>query len=509
MKKYNDLYKLILILSFSTIISLVLRNLDFHESNFILIYVLGVLFISKYSEKYIYGVISCFLSVILFNFFFTEPYFSLRTYRKDYPLTFLVMLFASIITSMQTIKLKKEIKKTNEREKSIKLLYEFSKEIISIGNRKDLVDFASRQIGTFIKKSCIVILANNLKEVDEEKIFSYDFTDNIEIFNIESERKKIEKLLIKSKYDKKDFLNYPVEYFPIYKEEECVGIIGILNVENKEITNEEKVFFDSIIILLSIAIEKEILYEKQRNTKIEFEKEKMKSNLLRSISHDLRTPLASIIGSTTAILDNSLLSEKVKIELLTNILDDANWLLNVLENILNMTRIEEGKLILNKSLELVSDLVSEIATRTNKIIKNHIFVVEINCEDMFINLDPYLFIQLVNNLIDNAIKYTPEKTIIQLIIYKDEENIYFEVRDNGLGIKLEDINNIFERFYRGKENSKADNRGLGLGLSICKSIAIAHGWKLEVYNNNSSGATFKLSIKIGEINGFKNININS
>ena len=129
-----------------------------------------------------------------------------------------------------------------------------------------------------------------------------------------------------------------------------------------------------------------------------------------------------------------------------------------------MTRIEEGKLILNKSLELVSDLVSEIATRTNKIIKNHIFVVEINCEDMFINLDPYLFIQLVNNLIDNAIKYTPEKTIIQLIIYKDKENIYFEVRDNGLGIKLEDINNIFERFYRGKENSKADNRGLGLGL---------------------------------------------
>lgn len=500
MKKYlSDFIKLMIFIFISTFLASIFRILGFHESNFILIYVLGVVMTSRYTDGYFFGILSSVFSVLAFNFFFTEPYYSLRAYRDDYPLTFVVMLIVAFVTSMQTTKLKKLMKKSVESEKSIKVLYELNKGLLQIKNKKELIEFASKNISKILKRSVIMISVDEKEKIEYESIFSYENDQNASLFGIISE-KELQKHTIELKtklgFGTELFNNNSITYIPILKSNLCLGLLGIHFWDKKRLLPEENSTLDAIITLVTSALDREILYERQKNTNLEIEKERLRANLLRSISHDLRTPLTSIVGSVSTILDKKdiNLSEDKKNELLENILEDAIWLINSSENILSMTKIEEGKLILNKNYELVSELLFEVIHRANKIIKTHKLKLLQKDEDVFINVDALLIVQLLYNLIENAVKYTPENSEIELINYTDENKVYFEVCDNGNGIPSEDMEKIFQRFYRSETNSRAEKRGLGLGLTICKSIANAHNGELTVFNNELGGATFKLAL---------------
>lgn len=498
-KSLSDFIKLIIYIILATFLASIFRTLDFHESNFILIYVLGVVLTSRYTEGYFFGIISSIFSVLAFNFFFTEPYYSLRAYRDDYPLTFLVMLIVALITSWQTTKLKKEMNKSIENEKSIKVLYELNKSLLKIKNKKELIEFSSKNISNIIKRNVILISLTNKEEIEYESIFSYENDPNATLFTISSER-DFQKNAVQSKkrlgFGSNIHSTNSITYIPLVKSDACLGLLGIHFPDKEDLLAEENSMLEAIIVLLTSALEREILYEKQKNTSLEAEKERLRANLLRSISHDLRTPLTSIIGSVSTILDDKdiFLPDDKKNELLQNILDDATWLINSSENILSMTKIEEGKLILNKNNELVSELLFEVVHKINKIIKTHKLTLIQDNEDVFINVDALLIIQLLYNLIENAIKYTSEDSEIKLINYTDETKVYFEVCDNGKGIPIEDLDKIFQRFYRSEVNAKAEKRGLGLGLTICKSIAKAHDGDLIAFNNESGGATFRLTL---------------
>ena len=516
MVKYlSDFIKLVIFIIFSTILASIFRNLDFHESNFILIYVLSVVVTSRYTEGYFFGIMSSIFSVLAFNFFFTEPYYSFRTYRDDYTLTFLVMLIVAFITSMQTAKLKKEMKKSIDREKSIKVLYELNKSLLQVKNKKELIEISAKNISKILKRSIIIISLNDKEEEEFESIFPYENDPNISLFKIISEKKLqnyTAKIKDKTGFGTKFFNNSLIRYIPILKSNVCFGVIGIHFLDKKDLLPEENSSLEAIIILLTTALDKELLYEKQKNVTLEIEKERLRSNLLRSISHDLRTPLTSIIGSISTITNNEgiNLSEDKKNELLQNVLEDATWLINSSENILSMTKIGEGKFLLNKNYELVSEILLEVMNKARKIAKTHKLELEQTEEDIFINIDGLLIIQLLYNIIENAIKYTPEYSIIKLINYVDEDKIYFEVWDNGEGIPEEDLEKIFNRFYRSGKNSKAEKRGLGLGLTICKSIAKAHNGELIAFNNEEGGATFRFTLnKERKINGNKTLSFNN
>ncbi len=501
---YSDLIKLIIFIFISTLLASIFRLLNFHESNYILAYVLVLVILSRYTKGYFFSILSSVFSVLAFNFFFTEPYYSLRTYREDYPLTFFVMLIVASITTLQTTKLKKEMQKSIEKEKSINLLYEINKELLKINSKKELAKFSSKTIAKILKKNSFILLLdiNGNTEYRESVIWDSEekkdiFFDSIQKQNQEKAIREKRKLnFIFDNSEEKEII-----YIPMLKNDKCLGLLGIKKGRYFSFSKDEKSTLEAVIILLISAIDRENLYEIQKNSSLEVEKERLRSNLLRSISHDLRTPLTSIIGSVSTILDKEKihLSEKIKEELLQNILEDATWLVNSSENILSMTKIQEGKFILNKNLELVSELLFEVIMRGKKIAKNHKLELVQKCEDIFINVDALLIIQLLYNLIENAIKYTRENSVIKLIAYSDLENVYFELMDNGDGIPQEDLDKIFDRFYRSSENANAEKRGLGLGLTICKSIAIAHDGHLTAYNNTNGGATFKLSLKKEEI----------
>ena len=262
----KNIIKTLLIIAVFTFFSVIFRNLGFHESNIIIVFVLAVLFVSKFTDGYIFGIIGSIIGVLSFNFFFTEPYYSLRTYREDYPLTFLVMLIVAIITSTQTTKIKKEKNKSLEREKSIQILYNLNKGLLQVKSKKEILEFSAKNISEIFKRSVLIAITNEKKEVEDEIIYSYENDENVILFEINSEKDRINKIIKlsenfvePSEFEKDSF----IYYIPIMKNNICLGVIGLSCLEKKILKSDEQSSLDAVINLIAMAIDRENIYEKQ------------------------------------------------------------------------------------------------------------------------------------------------------------------------------------------------------------------------------------------------------
>lgn len=231
--------------------------------------------------------------------------------------------------------------------------------------------------------------------------------------------------------------------------------------------------------------------------------EELRSNLLRSISHDLRTPLTGISGSASLLLDKGeFLADNKKRELYQSIHDDAEWLNNLVENLLAITRVgdvEDGDINLNLQVELVADIVEEAVKHCDRNIAMHKLVIEHEEEFLLAKMDARLVTQVIINLVNNAVKYTEEGSEIKIRTRKCDGYAAICVSDNGPGIKDADQESLFERFYVANPGEGDNRRGLGLGLALCKSVAEAHGGIIKVMDNKPRGAAFEFTLPLVEV----------
>lgn len=225
---------------------------------------------------------------------------------------------------------------------------------------------------------------------------------------------------------------------------------------------------------------------------MEADKEKMKANLLRAISHDLRTPLTSIIGAASSYTENNAhLTETEKNELVEQINDDANWLLNMVENLLSVTRIQNEPSQLSTSLEVVEEVVSEAVQRLRKRIPNAKVNVSIPEAFLMVPMDPLLIEQVIINLLENAIVHSGSEQPINLVVTDSSDSVTFRVIDYGKGLDEEQIPSLFEGQSNG--GSSDSHRGMGIGLSICKTIIQAHNGSIHAANH-ADGAEFSFTL---------------
>lgn len=231
------------------------------------------------------------------------------------------------------------------------------------------------------------------------------------------------------------------------------------------------------------------------------QKEKLRADLLRAISHDLRTPLTSILGNASNLLSNEKqFDDSERRQLYKDIYDDSMWLIDIVENLLAITRIEDGKMDIKISPQLMEDIIDESMIFLDRNKGGHNITVAYSEEMILANADPRLIIQVITNIVGNAFKYTPDGTDISIYTQKRDGNVLVSISDNGGGIDNETKEHVFEMFYSGNKNTTDSKRSLGLGLALCKSIIEAHSGRIWLEDNQPSGCIFKFTLPIGEVN---------
>ena len=236
---------------------------------------------------------------------------------------------------------------------------------------------------------------------------------------------------------------------------------------------------------------------KQEKIRAEREREKMRANLLRAVSHDLRTPLTSIYGSCSAILENyGKLREGQQLKLLREMREDAQWLIRMVENLLSVTRIDSRKVEVIKTPTVLEELIDTVMVRFQKMYPEQRVQVEIPEEFISIPMDPVLIEQVLINILENAVFHAEGMTELNLRVSVRGKQAVFEVEDNGCGIPRERLDKIFTGFFE-KKGLPSDGRksNMGIGLSVCAAIIQAHGGTIEAGNREGGGAVFRFFLE--------------
>jgi len=456
----QNVLKSIGILLAATILCFLFDSLGFTDANMIMVYILAVLLIAVVTTQRIYSMISSIASVLIFNFLFTSPRFSFSAYETGYPVTFVVMFLTAFITSTMAAQYKEQAKQSAKVAFRTKIVFDTNQMLTKASDREKILDITADQLNKLLQRKIEII--------EDEIIFS----DNSE----------------------------EIEYHKIQTGKNCYGAVRIEKKEEPLDASENSIL-QSILGECALALENQKNAREKEEAAILAKSEQLRANLLRTISHDLRTPLTSISGNASNLLSNSeCFSEETKHQIYGDIYDDSLWLISLVENLLSATRIEDGRMQLRTSPEVLADIVDEALMHVRrKAEKYHISVVSEE-ELLVVKADARLIIQVLINLLDNALKYTEEGSEITVSIRK-LGSLFAEVSvsDNGPGIPDKDKNEIFEKFYRG-ENKIADNRrSLGLGLYLCKSIVEAHGGKISVKDHVPEGSVFSFTIPLEEV----------
>lgn len=496
----SDGFIMISLIALATAIGNFFIQLNFSTANVILVYMLAVLLIAIKTKGRAFCFISSLFSVLVFNFFFTEPYFSLFA-NPSHIATFIVMFFAAICISFLTESLKHQGRLTEEKAYRTEMLLETNQKLQRSVNSRMMINVTARQLVKLLEKDILVYPVTNGK-LEEPLIFPKSFSEPFSLTDSAEERSIAEWVIENNRRAGGTTGFHPHAqgiYMAIRGFERVMAVICLGMTEEEFIDDNIKSLVLAIIDECGIIMENSSIAREKMDAEERARSEELKSNLLRSISHDLRTPLTGIFGNATLLSENAEeLTVSQRKEIYETIGDDAEWLIHLVENLLSITRIGSGS-VLSIESEFVSDVVEEALKHIDR--RKKFYHIEQSFEDemLMARMDVRLIVQVIINIVNNAIKYTPEGSLISIKTFRKNEFVAVEISDNGKGIGEEALEKIFDMFYV-EGNSKGDSRrGLGLGLYLCKSIIEAHGGKIRAYNNESHGATFEFALPIAEV----------
>ncbi|GJN65511.1 sensor histidine kinase [Faecalibacterium gallinarum] len=496
-----DLLKSVLILVSATLIGFLFYNLGFTEANIITLYILGVMLISVSTQSSICSFFASILSVLTFNFFFTDPRFSLHSYDSGYPVTFLVMFLASLLTGSLASKLKSHAKRSAQVAWRTKLLFETNQNLQKARTQEEILSVTAKQLLKIFQRDIIVYRIKDEKTVAPET-FLADNTSSPDRYTSEKEREIAQWVAANNKRagaGTETFSDSRCTYLSVRTGDQIYGVVGIA-ASDKPLDSFEASILLSVLGECGLALENKKNLEEKEAAAVLAKNEQLRANLLRSISHDLRTPLTSISGNASNLLSNgNLFDSKTKEQMYTDIYDDAMWLINLVENLLSVSRLEEGRMNLHVSTELIDEVVAEALRHINRKSVEYHLNVQNSEEYLLAQIDAKLIVQVLINIVDNAIKYTPPGSEINIGWQRKGDSIYISIADNGPGIPDQAKPHIFDMFYTASNQIADSRRSMGLGLALCKSIVNAHGGEITVADHLPHGSIFTFSVPAGEV----------
>ncbi|WP_342544070.1 sensor histidine kinase KdpD [Lysinibacillus sp. FSL W7-1291] len=502
--EWLDLFKMFIVFSVISIVGLYLYSIDISEPNIITIYILGVLILAIWSSGWIMSIISSIVAVLLFNYLFTEPRFSFDAYHRDYPMTFFIMFLSGVITSSLTKKIKAQTTIAIRKSYRMEVLLETNRRLQHAKSIEEIITEGMTQIVKLVEKPVQFFEIDN-QVIGKSTFFRTEKISAIEnqkiatLFNNPNEHGVVS-WVTNNKHvagvSTDIFPEVSAYYIPVISNSHVKGVIGIALSKLLPLPAFERNILHAIINDFSFAMDKWYLQKLNEEVAREAEMEQMRANLLRAISHDLRTPLTAISGNADILLNNaSLIPDSEKNKLYEDIFNNSKWLVQMVENLLAVSKLEDGQFALEMQMELVEDIIQEALSHVVHQNNSHKISYQIEPEFLLSLMDARLIIQVFVNIIDNALTYTPPGSDITISVKECDGLVNFSISDNGPGIDDSLKGSLFEPFTTGKVQRSDSRRGLGLGLALCQTILKLHGSHITVSDNKPQGTIFNFSLK--------------
>ena len=441
------------------------------EASFLL-FILGIFIASLETDSGFWGIVLGIMYLLVYDLFFAAPHFSLLIFNQTDIITLIIFIVVSLVTGTLANRMKQQTEIAEHNALVMRRLNKISTGLIDSTSAQGACDFTETALNKILGHEVNVRLGKPGDDAAALECFEQGYPTGSGISG---------------------YSNCTNRYLPLAAKSEVFGVVSI-DCSDGDIDKATKSFLDSVIKQTVIAIERNELEEHARADELKIERERFKTTLLRSVSHDLRTPLAGIQGNAEFLEQNfEQVDGKERRALLSSISNDARWLAEMIDNLLGMTRVQDEDVPLDFQLEVVDDVIGDAVMHEMPYRGEHEISFVAPDDVMLVPMDAKLIRQVFINLIDNAIKHSAPTSHIRISTEQKDDRMVFRVADNGGGISPDRLESIFGRFVsEGAEPGQKS--GIGLGLSICKAIIEAHDGHIVAYNNNEGGATFEFDL---------------
>jgi two-component system sensor histidine kinase KdpD len=460
-------------------------------SNIALVFLIAVL-ASAVSYGLWASLVACFASVLAFNFFFLEPLYTFTIADPENVVALFFFAVAAVIASNLAARLRAQAIAARQRARITEELYLFSRKLTGVATLDDLLWATAHQIASMLKVHVVLLLPE-----EEQLVVKAGFPpeDMLDAADLAAARWCFDKNEATGR-GANTLPGAKRHFMPLRTGRGSVGVVGIdRDASGPLLTPEQSPLFEALADQAALAIERINLAEDIDRARLDAEKDRLLAALLTSISHDLRTPLASIMGSVTSLLSHgSEFDANVRLTLLQTIREETERLNRFIANLLDMTRLESGPLEPQTGPADLSDMIGAALQRAAQILENHVVEIDLEADLPMLAIDMVLMEQVLINLLDNAAKYAPPRSRITIAAKRLDGRVRIDIRDEGQGIPETELERIFDKFYRVR---RTDCRpaGTGLGLAICRGFVEAMKGTIRAANRRDrQGSVFTIEL---------------
>jgi two-component system, OmpR family, sensor histidine kinase KdpD len=466
----------------------------FELLNVVMAYLLGVVVVAARFGRGP-SVLTAVLGVAAFDFFFVPPQWTFAVSDTQYLITFGVMLVVGLIISNLTAGMRLQARVAGYREQRMAALYAMSRELAAARGEQNIVSIGVRHISEVFLSQVVILLPSSNGRIEYPRgqsvngsLHGADLAVAQWVFDHgQPAGLGTDTLPAAEAY-----------YLPFTGSSERLGVLTILPANLRRVfVPEQQRLLETFANQVALAIERVRLAEQAHGAQVHAESERLRNALLSAISHDLRTPLAAIVGAASSLVaDGDRLGREAARELSQTIHDEAQRMTGLVSNVLDMARLQAGAVRLNRQWYPVEEVVGSVLTRMSKRLEDRPVNIDLPRDLPLVWLDGVLIEQVLVNLLENAIKYTPRGTAIEISAAATPDEVVVSVADHGPGVPPGKEEQVFDKFYRVAEESSQS--GVGLGLTICRAIVEVHGGRIWVENRPQGGAVFRFSLLRGE-----------
>jgi two-component system sensor histidine kinase KdpD len=464
------------------------------EANTVMVFLLGVVFVA---HRYGRGpaVVAAIANVLVFDFFFVPPFLTFTVNDAQYLITFAVMLIVGLLVSMLTVRVRERLEAVQRQERRTAALYRLTQQLSGVVGTVFLVQIAGRQLREIFGGEAVVFVrqpgdpvelrfgqGTEVAKVPVNAVVAQWVADHDQVAGLGTDT----------------LPNATALFVPLTGSQRTVGAIGVRPDDPQRFLDpEQRRLLETCASLVALAVERDQSVLEAQQAKLKAEAEQLRNSLLSSVSHDLRTPLAAMAGAASSLLDHSPDEPAERRDLLQTIVDESRRLARLVDNLLDMTRIEAGAVVPNRQWHVLEEIVGSAVHRVTCELGDRPIHTDLPPELPLVSVDGLLVEQVLVNLLENAARYTPAGSPIEIAARQVSRSVEIRVADRGPGLPLGDEKRVFEKFYRGSAARPDGRRGVGLGLAIAHGIVEAHGGRITARNRPGGGAEFVITLPTG------------